>query len=272
MAAYDIILLGGQSNASGTGVGSVTDEYVPSDDILLMAGDGTPSFEKVGENYCLCLNEQGIYPIRIAEEATGAAGKIGNFALIFAKRYAKTYLKAGRKVLIINAAIGGTGFARPEWGVGNMLHTRMRNMLDKGLSTHPQNRVVAFLWHQGEHDAFENADWDPDRRYRVHKENLTATLEDFYTAIGDSSVPFIAAGFCNEWYLQNAVSCDAVLAAIRECCEAFDGAFVETADLLSNNQTVGNNDPIHFSRESLHILGKRYFDAYEQLLQKRKSL
>ena len=43
------------------------------------------------------------------------------------------------------------------------------------------------------------------------------------------------------------------------------GAFVETADLLSNNQKTGNGDDIHFCRESQHILGRRYFEAFKNL-------
>ena len=39
-------------------------------------------------------------------------------------------------------------------------------------------------------------------------------------------------------------------------------AFVETADLPSNNQKTGNGDDIHFCRESLHVLGQRYFEKF----------
>jgi hypothetical protein len=44
------------------------------------------------------------------------------------------------------------------------------------------------------------------------------------------------------------------------------GAFIETSDIPSNNQKTGNGDGIHFCRESLHTLGKRYFAAYRTII------
>ena len=46
-------------------------------------------------------------------------------------------------------------------------------------------------------------------------------------------------------------------------------AFVETADLLSNNQKTSNGDDIHFCRESLYILGRRYYEAFEKLIKSK---
>ena len=82
-------------------------------------------------------------------------------------------------------------------------------------------------------------------------------------------MPFIAAGFCDEWYLDNKEPCDAVLKAIRECCDERLAAYIETSGLLSNNQKTGNGDVIHFCKESLHILGEKYFDAYAALRNKQ---
>ena len=79
-------------------------------------------------------------------------------------------------------------------------------------------------------------------------------------------IPFVAGGFCEEWYLTEKELADTILQALQECCEELNGAFVETHDLLSNNQVLNNGDDIHFCRESLHILGKRYFDAYMNIV------
>jgi hypothetical protein len=57
-----------------------------------------------------------------------------------------------------------------------------------------------------------------------------------------------------------------IVDAIRKVVEANSPAmFVETSDLLSNNQQTGNGDPIHFSKDSLYKLGHRYFDAFSKL-------
>lgn len=266
MDKFDIIVLGGQSNASGTGIGDVTREYVPNERILFFTDFATPSFVRVDGVITLKMQNQEQNQIVVADEPIKKGNKTGNLSLTFAERYVKEYLAPDRKLLIVNAGVGGAGFARPEWGVGNILHTRMMNMTKEALATNPENRIVAFLWHQGEHDAFENAEWDVEKRYRVHKKNLTDTLNDFYATAGDpADIPFIAAGFCDEWYLTSKVSADAVLQAIRECCTEFKGGFVETTGLISNNQKTGNGDGIHFCRESLHILGELYFDEYVKL-------
>lgn len=39
MKGYDIIVLGGQSNAEGYGVGEVTEEYVPTDKVLYVCDE-----------------------------------------------------------------------------------------------------------------------------------------------------------------------------------------------------------------------------------------
>lgn len=266
MDKYDIIVLAGQSNASGTGAGEVTREYIPNEKILFFTDFATPSFVRVDGVITLKMENQQKNQVVVADEPIGKNGKTGNLSLTFAERYVKDFLAPDRKLLIVNAGVGGAGFARPEWGVGNILHTRMMNMVQEALALNPENRIVAFLWHQGEHDSFENADWDLEKRYRVHKKNLTDTLNDFYAVTGDpAKIPFIAAGFCDEWYLQNKAPCDAVLQAIQECCAEYGGGFVETSGLASNNQKIGNGDGIHFCRESLHILGEKYYDEYIKL-------
>ena len=79
-------------------------------------------------------------------------------------------------------------------------------------------------------------------------------------------IPIIAGDFVNEWKSKNLELCNPIVAKIKETiAELGNGGFVETADLPSNNQKTGNGDNIHFCRESLHVLGRRYFSAWKQL-------
>ena len=151
MDKLDIIILAGQSNAAGTGTGEVTQPYRADERILMMTDDSNPRFETEGDFVCLKMDLPATNQIAIAEEP---ADKYSNFSLSFAAKYAQAYLEADRKILIVNAAVNGTGFARPEWGIANVLHHRLIAMVEEALSYNPENRVVAFLWHQGEHDAF----------------------------------------------------------------------------------------------------------------------
>ena len=268
MEKYDIIILAGQSNAEGQGLGEVTTEFVPDERVHFMKDDTGFKFAKVDGVTKLVGKWPAVNTITVADETDHPVrGRLGCFGLWFGKHYADTYLEEGRKVLLVKANFGGTGFARPEWGVGNIMHTRMLSMTKAALDENPaDNRVVAILWLQGEHDSFENADWDPERRYTTHKKNLSDTFNDYYEKLGDRSIPLIAAGFpdtfCESW----PEATDAVLKAIREVIvDEFGGAFIETKGLLSNAQKTGSSDIYHYCKESQRILGEKYFEKYQQL-------
>lgn len=266
---YDIIILGGQSNAEGYGKGDVTEEYERNEKILWLNDKANPHFEKgIDGNDFLAIDYPSETNVEIADEPCDNLGKTGKLALFFAKKYVESgFLNSGRKLLIINAAVGGTGFARNEWGVGNVLYNRMLSMTDEVISQNDKNRIVAFLWHQGECDAFENASWTVAERYRKHYYNLRRQTESLKIHFG-TDIPFICGGFCDEWYNKNKTSSDAVQHAIKDVCRDIGGKFVETHGLLSNNQKTGNGDDIHFCREASHILGSNYFNAYRRIINK----
>ena len=48
----------------------------------------------------------------------------------------------------------------------------------------------------------------------------------------------------------------------RAVAAELDGAYIETGDLRSNDQKTGDGDTIHFCREDLQELGRRYFASY----------
>ncbi len=266
MDKYDIIVLGGQSNAEGYGVGAVTEEWIPDERVLWLNDNANPHFEKdENDKDVFKMDKATETKITIAEEPIGSQGKVGKLAFFFAKGYIESgLLKNGRKLLIVNAAVGGTGFRDTQWGLGRGLYERLKRMTKTALEKSPENRIVAFLWHQGECDSFENADWSVEKKYATHKKNLGEMFDDFMATYDCKDVPIISAGFCDEWYLKNKTPCDAVLKAIKEVVEERGGGFVETVGLKSNNEECGNGDDIHFSRQSAHILGKKMFEIYKQ--------
>ena len=148
---YDIIIEGGQSNAEGSGKGPVTkyEEYVPNEKIVYM------NVEKI------ITVEDGIrvaYPdkdfiFEVAAERESDGQKIGDLALTFAMDYINSGMLAeGRKILIIRGAIGGTSFNLKQWGVDGSVYSKMIEMTDFAVKLNPKNRIVAFIWHQGEGD------------------------------------------------------------------------------------------------------------------------
>ena len=259
--AYDIIIQAGQSNAQGCGRGPVGEEYTPDCDIMYLYQNFTNEDKIVDGIWKAAINvlDPAFY-IDIADERSDEAGKIGDFSLTFCKEYKKNgLLGEGRKLLVIRAGVGGTGFKKKHWGLTDEMYLRMIDMIDYALSLNPENRIAAFLWHQGEHDAFEGN--DPD----VFEAQLRTMIDTVRSKYNVPMLPFISADFVNEWKSENMDICTPIVERIKTVTTAVGGAFVETADLPSNNQRTGNGDGIHFCRESLHILGKRYFDAYQTI-------
>lgn len=262
---YDIIVLAGQSNAEGQGRGDVEQEFVPDERIHFMNDNFDAHFVTTDGVSVLHYNWPAESSVTVAEEREKNGVKYGCFAFRFAEKYVAECLEAGRKVLIVNANFGGTGFHRPEWGVGNIMHERMVSMTNEALGYNPENRVVAVLWSQGEHDAFEDADWDAERRYATHKENLTATFADFFARTGCKDAPIIACGFTDTYYDSTPVAAEAVLKAIKECIADVGGGYVDPKGLPSNAIVEGSEDIYHYSKKALFALGEKFFDKYLEL-------
>jgi hypothetical protein len=79
-------------------------------------------------------------------------------------------------------------------------------------------------------------------------------------------MPFIAGDFVREWKQKNLAICEPIVEKIQKVVKDIgNGAFVNTSDLLSNNEKIGNEDDIHFCRASLLMLGERYFCEFIKL-------
>jgi hypothetical protein len=261
-AKYDIIVQGGQSNADGTGRGPVSRELSVSPNAWYLEAEKTVT---VGADNLYVTYADKPFQIIPAQERMVDGQITGDFSLTFAEEYVKAgLLQADRKLLIIRGAIGGSGFKKNHWGLGNVLYNKLIEMVDYALSLNVENRIVGFLWHQGEHDAFEGN--TPEE----YKAQLRAQLRDFRARYGED-IPFIAGDFVREWKSENEEICRPIVQKIRDVvAEEGNGEFVETSDLLSNNEQIQDGDVIHFSRESLHILGARYFQAFQTVKNKQK--
>ena len=257
---FDIIIQGGQSNAEGFGLGPVSEEYIPSESVLYLEAEKTAVV--VDNNLHITYADKPFY-VEVAQDRKKGDDLVGDFSLTFAEEYRKSgLLSSDRKLLVIRVAVGGAGFKKGQWGIGKQLYEKLLEMTDYALSLNKENRVVGFLWHQGEHDAFEKN--EPE----TFKEQLGAQLQSIRSRYGD--MPFIAGDFVNEWKSKNLADCKPIVEKIQEVIiEAGNGAFVETADLPSNNEKTGNGDDIHFCRESLRVLGRRYFAAYRELIKNK---
>ena len=259
---FDIIIQGGQSNAEGCGSGPVTQELIPSPNAFYLYAEKTVTVDE--ENLHITFHDKPfvIAPAKEREADNGVI--VGDFSLSFADEYEKAGLLADdRKLLIIRAAVGGAGFQKKHWGLQDCLYLKLLELIDYALSLNEENRVVGFLWHQGEHDVFENKGLPYPELYKKYHADLLALFTDVKNKYSGDKFPFIAGGFVSEYVQRNKEGCAAVLQAMQTVCEEIKNAAVVSSEgLLSNNQVSGNGDDIHFCREALYELGKRYYEAY----------
>ena len=243
---FDIFIQAGQSNSEGYGFGPTDEPYQPNNRVWYLKPNMT---------------------VTLAVEKVTGNGIQSNFGLSFAREYIKAgKLAEGRNILIIRAAVGGTGFLDNHWKLTDDLYLKMIDMIDTALSLNPENRLVALLWHQGETDAMLNATYDQ------HYKHLSDLINGVRNTFGTPQLPFVAGDFVPHWRDANTEIATPVSNAIRAVCHDLGhGGFVESDGLESNLQgefehPLGwRHDAIHFSRASVYELGKRYFDAFMSL-------
>ncbi len=241
---FDIIIQAGQSNAEGCGGGNVSNPYINTDDILHLENNFTitTAKERIEDNYIFA-----------------------HFGLTFAKKYIESgRLEAGRRVLIIRSAVGGTGFSDHRWGMEDDLYLRMMEMIRTAIQLNPENRIIALLWHQGETDALYNMSEDD------YYNNLNRLFESVRNEFG-KDIPIVCGDFVQEWESNNVEICDPIINAQRKLVRDIpSAAFVESDGLLSN-LTYANieGDDIHFCRPAQYELGHRYYDAYTEILNRK---
>lgn len=265
---FDIIIVAGQSNASGCGKGKTSTPWETNPRIMMLNEDFTADVIKTPYGDMMDITSTGNMHIDVADERSENGEKLAVFCLSFAKEYLENNLESDRKILLVQTAVGGTGFARKHWGENDKLAKRMYEMVDQALSMNPENRVVGVLWHQGEHDIFRNASFDYQRRYDFYYENFSKLIRNLREKYGEN-LPFISGGFCKNWLItESEESVRAVNNAILDVHKTISNSahVIETDDLKSNHEVLGNGDVVHFCRDSSYELGKRYYKKFESII------
>ena len=292
VGGYDIIIQAGQSNAEGNGWGYLDTPFEPNDNILYFAD----SFQLGG-----AINDKfSVMPAQ--EKRSTTTGNLKNeFALSFAQDYLYSDLyHEGRKILIVRAAVGATGFSDNgindlNWLPESNLYPRMVKAVQDALklefsaTNEYKNRLVAFLWHQGETDAHSYADarMTYTKAEETYYENLSTLLTNFKTTFNCPNLPFLCADFVQDWKQNRSEIknyAPLISSAQKRICENFKpAAYLNTYGLKSNKEDPThptNEDPslvitiddIHFCREAVHLLGQKYFLAYEALFNARNTI
>lgn len=185
-SGYDIFLVAGQSNSyhgeymNGETIPNATLDSPDADIFQIGRFDG--------------FNNQVI----LAEEPLDHMGYLGarppsntaSWALTFAKMYKTSgYLLGNRKILLVPAGEGGTGFSDNQWNPGNQNYNdavaRVAVALAAGTGV---NQVKGILWNQGERDCGSTTD------VAAHKPALMTMIDAMRTAFGDTNIPFVVGG------------------------------------------------------------------------------
>ena len=269
MSGYDIIVLAGQSNAEGTGVGKGKNSHYNNCNILELV-DKNRALVRLSGDGILSLPKPYEWNLQIANERKDIY-VFADFAQSFAEEYiSKGRLNEGRKILIVKTAIGGTGFVKNHWGKGCSMTERALEMIDYALSLEDNSRIVAILWHQGEHDASEGPELSTLTREMFYYDKFSCLVDTFVEKYGKT--PIIAGGFTDEWSKGYISQCNAIIKATKKVLKRHDGTVVSTKGLKSNNQDSNNGDTVHFCRKALYTLGKRYYAAFEKISNNKVEL
>ena len=269
---YDIIILAGQSNAMGNGDGSYSGKLDLNEVYEIIDKNPSSVYDDKDGNPVLDIIMPVACDFRVAQEREYNETKtLADLSLSFASNYAKNdCLKDGNKLLIVKTAVGGTGFTKKQWGVGAPLYERLCQMVDYALQLEEGSRIVAMLWHQGEHDAWEKPERTYEERYDFYYHNFYEQCLAIRTRYSAWNFPIIAGSFSPSWRygIEKPDCCLAIYNATKAVLNTLGkGAFVSSEGLTCNAQAIGNGDDLHFSRQGLYDFGDRYFCAYQKIIE-----
>ena len=163
---------------------------------------------------------------------------------------------------LIPAAVGGTSIA--AWMPGGVDDWDPENhpydvAIQKAREAQKSGRIVAVLWHQGETDA--------NRQTPQYKEKLRSVIRNFRRDLNlCEDIPFIAGDLASFYKEPINAHIGIVDDALKEMAETEPGVV-----LVTTKDMTHRGDNLHFDTESLHALGKRYYEAYADFIHARKK-
>lgn len=236
---FDGVILAGQSNMSGHTGGGFDSAIDYTDPRLLQWIAGNPG-------YIALASETLNFPDR-----NGRAGEI-SLGMSFGKWLLST-MPLNRRLVLIPAASGGTGFSDNRWNPGNDLYNAMVAMAQQFLANNSKNKITALLWHQGENDAGNLSKVQYAAR-------LDAMITALRTALNLPNLPVVVGQLAQGW-----VGTDAGRLAIQNALTETPSRVSKTAVAVSTGLSA-NGTIIHFAPQSQRLFGKIYFEALQTIL------
>lgn len=263
---YDIFIIAGQSNTYN-GEEDTGDSF-PDPSIDVTDADVKQLGRYSPNNYAVIPAKDPM------DHWTQPAGSVG-WNLMFGRAYkAASYLLPGRKVLIIPAGKGGTGFSDNQWNEGDPLYNDLIARATSTLAAYPNSELKAIFWQQGEADGLAG-----QIAANAHKEAMKNMFAALRSTLNATSVPIFAGGMVPA-YAESTTPLSTVQSGIEAAMGEIDyGYYVDVTGLTSSS--IGN--PYHFEGSSMRGsspdvkdtttlgLAGRYLEAYNQYKKEKQA-
>jgi hypothetical protein len=296
---YDIVLLGGQSNAVGrglTGPRAFTAAQIAAEPRVFQVAR---SYDSVNDPIWTYLNSQTFQitqasePLMNNSNHNSEVGRIG-FAYSFALLLASQEKDPNRCVLLVPAARDGTSILawnlidRQYAGDLAFFYLDMISRTKLALALLANSKVAAFLWLQGEEDSLTIASIGTPTPLRLatlmpdaatYKTQLQMVMAQLRTdtgcvpaMLGNLSTSFISNFSTDPAIQTNAETVKGQIAAAMKTVAAGDTchkmAVIDSTGLLTNAQqvvTTGSQDLTHYSATAQINLSNRFYKEYKIL-------
>lgn len=257
--SYEVVLLVGQSNMSGRGLGADPLALAPPEPRLLMWDPSAAHLATARDP--LPHQDTGQRPV-----AVGPGISFGRSWLAHAAPHGN--LNPNTRLILVPAAYGGTGFSdrAGSWRVTGATVSplaaeavaRANAALQSARVTGATVRFAAILWHQGETDGGNGMD------AAAYKTELTALASYLRGNIegATAGTPFLVGQ-----YVPSQITSTPALAMIAEVNKRLPDSLAHSA-CVSSTGLSGNPAPdtIHFNATSQRAMGERYAAALAALL------
>ena len=242
---FHVLVSAGQSNTH-FGLGTIPSDFVAHPRVFQLQRHGDKNLQ-IGP---------GKEPF---EHWTSNNSNIGH-AKTFAERYVET-LAPDQKVLVVPGGCAGSGLGTGVWMPGGAFFEDLVWRVQHVLWNHPDSKLVAVLWHQGEDDVF-----NPD-----YQQDLIEMIEQMRLRFGGGSdeyatLPFLLGGFSDAWVStnwQHQVTED-LIAEIPWLVP--HTAFVNSDGLGHNHPPGYPQDVIHINAAGQREFGHRYFERLDDAI------
>ncbi|MFI3228601.1 MAG: MBG domain-containing protein [Bacillota bacterium] len=274
---YDIIIIAGQSNALGYYSPASEDTYLTPYNKVYAVVSGTSDGEYETTN--------GIYTVGEYSRTKTNGNYDYSFGETFVEEYAENYLASNRSVLVVKVAEGGTGFFYKNnyWDTeGGSLYESLITQITYALGDNVSgdNRVVGFLWHQGEYDMKNDCNVATSSYSDTYCTALTALIDGVRSTVtanggtwnSSNTLPVFIGQVSQEYFEINATYSVTyangyanVMSDIETVVENDDNTYFISSDELkgSTYTSKDKDDGLHFLEAGHIILGGRYMDSFE---------